>query len=274
MIDITEKELQILNTKDGISGLLQTDRIDIKKAIKHATYEKRLDKLQEELLKLQKWVTLKKQKAVIIFEGRDAAGKGGAIRRIVEHLNPREYRMVALPKPNEVENGQWYFQRYANHLPKKGEIVFFDRSWYNRAVVEPVNDFCSKEEYDNFMSHVNHFEKMVVDSDIYLIKMYFSISKKEQEKRFNEITNNPLKKWKFSDVDSKALDLWDQYTLYKEKMFEHTNEVAPWKIIKANRKMDARISALEYILQQIPYQVKDLDVIKHVNIDKQNVAVD
>lgn len=264
MVEITEKELQILNTKDGISGLLQTDLIDIKKAVKYAKYEKRLDKLQEELLKLQKWVTLKGKKAIIIFEGRDAAGKGGAIRRIVEHLNPREYRMVALPKPNEVENGQWYFQRYANHLPKKGEIVFFDRSWYNRAVVEPVNGFCTKEEYDIFMSHVNHFEKMMVDSGIYLIKMYFSISKKEQEKRFKEIINNPLKKWKFSDVDSKALELWDQYTLYKEKMFEHTNEVVPWKIITANRKMEARISALEYILQQIPYEVKDLDAIRHI----------
>jgi polyphosphate kinase 2 len=271
MLEITDKELNILNSKDGINGLLQTERIYVKKALKFAKYEKRLDKLQEELLKLQKWMTLKGQKAVIIFEGRDAAGKGGAIRRIVEHLNPREYRKVALPKPNEIENGQWYFQRYANQLPKKGEIVFFDRSWYNRAVVEPVNGFCTKEQYDIFMSHVNHFEKMVVDSNIYLIKMYFSISKNEQEKRFKEIINSPLKKWKYSDVDSKALELWNQYTIYKEKMFEHTNKIVPWKIIKANSKMDARISALEYILKQIPYEVKDLRAIKHININNQNL---
>jgi polyphosphate kinase 2 len=270
MIEVTEKELQILNTKDGISGLLQAEKIDVKKAIKFAKYEKRLDKLQEELLKLQKWVSLKGEKAVIIFEGRDAAGKGGAIRRIVEHLNPREFRVVALPKPNQIESGQWYFQRYVNQLPKKGEIVFFDRSWYNRAVVEPVNGFCTKEEYDIFMSQVNHFEQMMVDSGIFLLKMYFSISKKEQEKRFKEIINSPLKKWKYSEVDSRALELWDQYSHHKEKMFENTNVVVPWKIIKANRKMDARINALEYILQKIPYQVKDLEAIRHINIEKQN----
>lgn len=267
-MEISDKELEILNTKDGIKGLLQSPRINTKKAIKFAKYEKRLDKLQVELLKLQKWVTLKQKKVVIIFEGRDAAGKGGAIRRIVEHLNPREYRMVALPKPNETEKGQWYFQRYVNVLPKKGEIVFFDRSWYNRAIVEPVNSFCTDEEYERFMEQVNHFEKMMVDSGIHLLKMYFSISKKEQEKRFKEIINSPLKKWKFSAVDAKALDLWEDYTYYKEKMFEHTNAIVPWKTIKANRKMNARIGALEYILHEIPYQVKDLEAIKHVNVEK------
>ncbi len=269
MIQISDKELQILNTKDGIKGLLQSERMSVRKAIKVAKYEKRLDKLQVELLKLQKWVTLKQKKVVIIFEGRDAAGKGGAIRRIVEHLNPREYRMVALPKPNEIEVGQWYFQRYVNQLPKRGEIVFFDRSWYNRAVVEPVNGFCTEEEYERFMRQVNHFEQMMIDSGIYLLKLYFSISKKEQEKRFNEIIDSPLKKWKYSDVDSKALDLWDHYTYYKEQMFERTQEVVPWKVIKANRKMNARIQALEYILHEIPYQVKDLETIKHINIEKE-----
>jgi polyphosphate kinase 2 len=272
MKDISDKELLILNSKDGIKGLLLSERINIKKAIKYAKYEKRLDKLQEELLKLQKWVTLKEKKVVILFEGRDAAGKGGAIRRITEHLNPREYRAIALPKPDEIERGQWYFQRYVNHLPKKGEIVFFDRSWYNRAIVEPVNDFCTLEEYEIFMSQVNNFEKMMIESGIYLLKLYFSISKKEQEKRFKEIIHDPLKKWKYSDVDSKALSLWDQYTFYKEKMFEKTMEYTPWKIIKANRKIDARINALEYILKQIPYQVKDLEAIKHVNVSKQNIV--
>lgn len=271
MIEISDKEFNVLNSKVGIKSLLQSKRIYIRKALKSTKYEKRIQKLQEELLKLQKWMTLKEQKAVIIFEGRDAAGKGGAIRRIVEHLNPREYRMVALRKPNEIEEGQWYFQRYINHLPKKGEIVFFDRSWYNRAVVEPVNGFCTQEEYDIFMSQINHFEKMMIDSGIYVIKMYFSISKEEQEKRFKEIINSPLKKWKFSNVDAKALELWDEYTKYKEKMFEHTNNIVPWKIIKANRKMDARISSLEYILKQIPYQVKDLKALKHININNQDL---
>ena len=228
MLNISDKELSLLNTEDGIKGLLLSNRIYIKKAIRYAKYEKRLDKLQEELLKLQKWVSLTGEKVVIIFEGRDVAGKGGAIRRIVEHLNPREYRVIALPKPNEVEKGQWYFQRYINQLPKKGEIV----------------------------------------SGIHLLKMYFSISKKEQKKRFEEIKNSPLKKWKFSHVDSKAIALWDQYTFYKERMFEKTNtNDAPWKIIKANRKMNARIKALEYVLERIPYKIKDLEILKPINID-------
>ena len=161
MMEITNKESGILNSKDGLKGLLQTDRVYLKKALKFAKYEKRLDKLQEELLKLQQWMTLSGGKAVIIFEGRDAAGKGGAIRRIVEHLNPREYRMVALPKPNEIEKGQWYFQRYINHLPKKGEIVFFDRSWYNRAGVETVMGYCTNEEYEEFLRACPEFEKML-----------------------------------------------------------------------------------------------------------------
>lgn len=203
-----------------------------------------------------------KQRVIIIFEGRDAAGKGGAIRRITEHLNPREHRVVALPKPNEVEAGQWYFQRYINQLPKAGEIVFFDRSWYNRAVVEPVNGFCTKEEYKIFMSQVNEFEKMLVNSGTYILKLYFSISKQEQKKRFEDIIDNPLKKWKYSPVDAKALELWDDYTAYKEKMFEVSDtDFAPWKILDANRKSEARIKALEYILESIPYEPKNAKLL-------------
>jgi polyphosphate kinase 2 len=242
--------------------------LDSDKALKLLKYDARIAKLQEELIKMQNWVAENNKRVIVIFEGRDAAGKGGAIRRITENLNPRQHRVVALPKPDEVENGQWYFQRYINQLPKAGEIVFFDRSWYNRAVVEPVNDFCTEKEYKIFMRQVNEFEKMVISSGTYLLKLYFSISKDEQEKRFAEIIESPLKKWKFSNVDENALELWDSYTLYKEKMFSKTNtKYAPWKILNANRKSKARIDSLEYILDHIPYQVKDPEVLKHEEIE-------
>lgn len=269
-MEFTNKEIKYINCKDGLLHLLkQEGNLDYQKSIRFVKYENRLNKLQEELIKLQSWVVVNNKKIVILFEGRDAAGKGGAIRRIVEHLNPREHRVVALPKPNEIEAGQWYFQRYINQLPKTGEIVFFDRSWYNRAVVEPVNNFCSEEEYTIFMNQVNDFEKMIIESGIQLIKLYFSISKEEQEFRFSEIIGSPLKKWKYSTVDQKALDLWDEYTNYKEKMFEKTStNIAPWKIIKANRKTKARIEALEYILQEIPYTVKNDNVIVHLEVEE------
>lgn len=267
-MDITQEQFNILNSKEGIYSLLQNENLDTEKALRFVKYEKRLAKLQEEMIKLLNWVVENNQKVVVIFEGRDAAGKGGAIRRITENLNPRQHRVVALPKPDEVESTQWYFQRYVNQLPKAGEIVFFDRSWYNRAIVEPVNGFCTQEQYELFMQQVNEFEKMLIGSGVFLLKLYFSISKEEQEKRFIDIVESPLKKWKYSPVDQKALDLWDTYTFYKEKMFERTNtEVAPWKVIKANRKSKARIESLEYILETIPYQVKDSDILKHEEID-------
>ncbi|MDY3319229.1 polyphosphate kinase 2 [Riemerella anatipestifer] len=267
-MELTDTQYKKLDTKKGLYALLQSDTLNPDKALRTIKYEKRLAKLQEELIKMQNWVVENKQKVIIIFEGRDAAGKGGAIRRITEHLNPREHRVVALPKPNEVEQGQWYFQRYISQLPKAGEIVFFDRSWYNRAVVEPVNDFCTKEEYDIFMSQVNEFEKMLVNSGIYLLKLYFSISKEEQAKRFADIIENPLKKWKYSPVDAKALDLWEVYTEYKEKMFEVSDtEIAPWKVLKANKKSKARVEALEYILDKIPYESKNLEIITHEELE-------
>jgi polyphosphate kinase 2 len=200
---------------------------------------------------------------IVIFEGRDAAGKGGAIRRLTENLPPREVRVVALPKPNEVEQGQWYFQRYINLFPCEGEIVFFDRSWYNRAIVEPVNGFCTHQQYLNFMDMVNDVERMMLLSGIHIVKLYFSISKKEQERRFKEIMSSPIKKWKFSEVDKKALGLWDEYTKYKELMFKNTQEHVTWKVLKANRKTSARIRALEYILNKIPYETKDKENIRH-----------
>jgi len=268
---LSEKEQHLINTKKGLIALLGQTSLSAKKAIRTLKYEKRLAKLQEELLVLQQWVVKNNKKVVIIFEGRDAAGKGGAIRRITENLPPREVRVVALPKPDEIEQGQWYFQRYINLFPREGEIVFFDRSWYNRAVVEPVNNFCTKKQYINFMDSVNDVERMMLLSDIHLVKLYFSISKTEQARRFKEITSSPIKKWKFSDVDRKALALWEDYTKYKELMFKNTQEYVPWKIIKANRKTSARIKALEYILKKIPYSVKDLESIKpqaiYKNID-------
>lgn len=263
---MTEKNLNILNSKKGIEALLRQHRLDIKKAIQNVKYEKRLEKLQEEMLILQQWVALNNKKVIILFEGRDAAGKGGAIRRVIQHLPPRAIRVVALPKPNETEIGQWYFQRYINRFPNNGEIVFFDRSWYNRAVVEPVNGFCTKKEYDIFMGQVNEFEKMLQDSGIYLLKLYFSITKKEQERRFKDIISSSHKKWKYSDVDRKALSLWDEYTTFKEAMFTNTQENVKWKIIKANRKTNARIRAIEYILRKIPYETKDVETIRHKTI--------
>lgn len=261
--NISEKDIQLLNSKKGLESLLLLNQWSLDKGLKNIKYEKRLEKLQVEMLILQQWVANNNKKVVILFEGRDAAGKGGAIRRIKQHLPPRAIKVVALPKPNETEIGQWYFQRYINRLPNSGEIVFFDRSWYNRAVVEPVNGFCTRKQYDVFMSQVNQFEHMIQESGIYLLKLYFSITKNEQQRRFKDIVESPIKKWKYSEVDRKALSLWDEYTKYKELMFEKTQVSAPWKIIKANRKTNARINALEYILKSIPYEIKDIETIKH-----------
>ncbi len=254
-VTLSKEEIAILNSKIGLKHLFADKKLNYDKAIQLATYELRLRKLQTELIKLQNWVIENRKKIVVLFEGRDAAGKGGAIRRIAAHINPRHYRTVALPKPTVEEEGQWYFQRYVNKLPKPGEIVFFDRSWYNRAVVEPVNGFCTPEEYKIFMGQVNSFEKMVIESNTYLIKFYFSITKEEQARRFKDIKSSPLKKWKMSPIDEKAQELWEEYTKYKEKMFEKTNtSTCPWIIIDANKKTIARIEATEYILQRIPYR--------------------
>ena len=252
---LTEEEIQLLNSKIGLHALLKNKKTNLKRVLEEVQYTAELKKQQEELIKLQNWVIKNDKKVVILFEGRDAAGKGGAIRRITEYINPRHFRIVALNIPTDDERKQWFFQRYINHLPKPGEIVFFDRSWYNRAVVEPVNGFCTKREYQVFMSQVNDFEKMLILSDTYVIKLYFSISKKEQEKRFKEIKENPLKRWKITPVDEKAQALWDDYTRYKEKMFEETDtDMAPWLIIDANKKSNARLKAISYILDIVPYE--------------------
>lgn len=260
MANLSDKSLKRLNSKKGIKYFLLEEGMTPLKAVRIMNYESKLKKLQVELRKLQEWVEKSNEKVVIIFEGRDAAGKGGAIRRITQHLNPREFKVVALPKPTEEEQGEWYFQRYINNLPRKGKIVFFDRSYYNRAVVEPVNGFCTQEEYQIFMNQVNDFERMILESGIKLVKIYMSISKKEQAKRFVDIKNDPLKQWKMTKLDEKAQDLWDQYTEYKRAMFSKTNtEISPWKVIRANRKTEARVNVINHILKSIPYD-KDLEI--------------
>ncbi|MEQ6122918.1 polyphosphate kinase 2 [Pseudotenacibaculum sp. MALMAid0570] len=258
--ELTPLELKKLNSNKALIALLSRKQLNVERALRYIDYERKLKKLQTEVIKLQTWAIENNERIVIIFEGRDAAGKGGAIRRITERINPRHIRIVALPKPSEDEQTQWYFQRYIQQLPKAGEIVFFNRSWYNRAVVEPVNGFCTQEEYEIFMTQVNDFERMILDSGIHLVKIYMSISKKEQAKRFDEIKNDPLKQWKMSPVDEKAQELWDEYTKYKDSMFEKTNtENSPWKVIKANRKTEARVNAINHILKRIPYN-KDIEI--------------
>lgn len=254
-IKLSNNDIRLLNSKVGLHTLLKNKKYDLSRALEETKQILNLKKQQEELIKLQNWVIKENKKVVILFEGRDAAGKGGAIRRITEYINPRHFKIVALNIPTKDEREQWFFQRYINQLPKPGEIVFFDRSWYNRAVVEPVNNFCTQEEYEIFMSQVNHFEKMLIQSDTYLIKLYFSISKVEQAKRFKEIKNSPLKRWKMTPVDEKAQALWEDYTQYKKKMFQLSNtKLAPWTIIDANKKSIARLKSIEHILKSIPYK--------------------
>jgi len=256
----TDADVAKLNTKKGLRVLLSEQPYNPAKAIRYLDYEKKLKKLQVDLVRLQSWVINNNERVIIIFEGRDAAGKGGAIRRITERINPRHIRIVALPQPSEEEKTQWYFQRYISQFPKAGEIVFFDRSWYNRAVVEPVNGFCTQEEYTIFMNQVNDFERMITESGIRLVKIYMSISKSEQAERFNDIKNDPLKHWKMTPVDEKAQELWDEYTNYKNLMFENTkNGDIPFQVIRANRKTSARINVIQHILKSIPYD-KTLEV--------------
>ena len=230
--------------------------------MRRKAYEKQKYRLQVELLKLQAWVKETGQRVVIVFEGRDAAGKGGTIKRFMEHLNPRGARVVALEKPTEIERGQWYFQRYIEHLPTRGEIVLFDRSWYNRAGVEHVMGFCTPEEYAEFMRQAPEFESQLVHSGIHLVKFWFSVSRAEQQRRFAEREHHPLKQWKLSPIDLASLDKWDDYTAAKESMFMHTDtEQAPWIVIKSDCKKRARLNAMRYVLHRLPYTGKDVERI-------------
>jgi polyphosphate kinase 2 len=255
---LTDEDLRRINTRKGLIQLLENKAVDIEDVRKTLLYEQELRQLQVELVRLQRWVQSKGERIAILVEGRDAAGKGGTIRRFTEHLNPRAMRVVALPKPSDEERGQWYFQRYIRQLPNKGEIVFFDRSWYNRAVVEPVMGFCSKKEHQRFLQQVPEFEHMLYEDGVTIIKFWFSISKEEQAKRFEARRQNPLKQWKLSPVDDKAQELWDSYTRYKEEMFSKTHTTfSPWIIVKANDKQAARLESLRHVLNLLSYDGKD-----------------
>lgn len=244
---------------EELAGDWRTGAYPYKNLMSRKRYETQKYQLQVELLKLQNWAKETGQRIVILFEGRDAAGKGGAIKRFMEHLNPRGARLVALEKPTDTERGQWYFQRYVQHLPTSGEIVMFDRSWYNRAGVERVMGFCSEVEYQEFIRQAPLFERQLVSSGVHLIKFWFSVSSKEQRRRFKERELHPLKQWKLSPIDLASLDKWNDYTKAKEAMFFETDTAdAPWTVIKSDCKKRARLNAMRYVLHKLPYANKDL----------------
>jgi len=254
---ISPKKLSESTAGKNLDKKPNKDRVAV--YIKKTTieYELELKKLQIELLKLQNHVKDKQLRIAMLFEGRDAAGKGGTIKRIIEHMNPRGARVVALEKPSDRETTQWYFQRYSQHLPAEGEIVFFDRSWYNRAMVEPVMGFCTDEQNKRFLKYAPLFERMLVKEGIKLFKFYFSVSKGMQKKRFDSRKDDPLKQYKLSPVDAQAQDLWRQYTIRKFQMLTETNRtIAPWTIIRSDHKKSARIACIRYILQNLNYKGK------------------
>lgn len=248
------------HSPEAIRHAFETGEFPYKTRLGTKLYEQQMAELQVELLKLQNWVKETGERIVVLFEGRDAAGKGGTIKRFMEHLNPRGARIVALEKPNERERTQWYFQRYIENLPAGGEIVFFDRSWYNRAGVERVMGFCSNDEYNEFMRQVPEFERNLVRSGIHLIKFWFSVSRDEQRRRFRERESHPLKQWKLSPIDLASLDKWDDYTKAKEAMFFYTDTAdSPWTVVKSDCKKRARLNALRYVLHKLPYSNKEID---------------
>lgn len=253
-------ELEKIKTSEELLAHLEANKNEnplFQKIYNDYHYEKELRKLQGELVNLQKWVIENNKKVAIIFEGRDASGKGGTVRRFAEHLNPRAMRVVALNKPTEIERHQWYFNRYIKELPDAGEIVFFDRSWYNRAVVEPVMGFCTQDDYDRFMVQVPEFEHMLYESGTTIIKFWFSVSKEDQSKRFSSRLSSELKKWKFSPVDEKGQELWDKFTYYKDQMFTRThNSFSPWIIVKSDNKKLARLESIKYVLSLFDYDEK------------------
>lgn len=247
---------------DKIRQAFETGEYPYEKKMGKKEYEAEKAKLQAELLKVQKWVHDTGQKFVLLFEGRDAAGKGGTIKRFMEHLNPREARVVALNKPTDTERGQWFYQRYIANLPTSGEMVFYDRSWYNRAGVERVMGFCSPTEYLEFMRQTPDMERMMVRSGVRLYKYWFSVTQEEQKRRFDGRKDDPLKRWKLSPVDLASLSKWDEYTEAKEAMFFYTDTAdAPWTIIKSNDKKRARINTMKHFLSTIDYPDKDYDIV-------------
>ncbi len=249
--------------KEEVEQSLNTEGEElVRTKLPRKEYESRKAELQVELVKTQSWVVENGLKVVLIFEGRDAAGKGGTIKRYMEHLNPRSARVVALPKPGERERGQWFFQRYIEQLPTSGEMVLFDRSWYNRAGVEKVMGFCSRLEYLEFMRQTPALERMLVDSGIMLFKYWFSVSQDEQHRRFMARANSPLKKWKLSPIDKESLNLWDAYTEAKETMFFYTDtRDAPWTVVRSDNKRLARLNCMRHFLSNINYPDKNPDIM-------------
>lgn len=255
---LTNDDLSVISSKQELLDIIKQKDLNIKGVLHKIGYYQELLKLQTELVKFQQWVHKNNKRVCIIFEGRDAAGKGGSIRRFTEHLNPRSMRVMALGIPTELEKGQWYFRRYIKHFPNPGEIVFCDRSWYNRAVVEPVMGFCTENQYEKFMAQVPEFEHMLYEDGIIIIKFWLSISKDEQLKRFKSRLMNPLKRWKFSSVDQKGQEFWDKYTLYKDQMFTRTHtSYSPWIIVKTNDKRRAKLESMRYVLSLFDYDGKN-----------------
>lgn len=236
------------------------------KRMRRKVYEDKVEQQQIELLKLQRWVKATGQRVLVIFEGRDAAGKGGTIKRFIEHLNPRGARVVALPKPNETERTQWYYQRYIAHLPSAGEIAFFDRSWYNRAGVEPVMGFCTPEQHAQFLRDTPEFERLLVNDGIYLFKLWFAVSRAEQAIRFESRRSDVFKQWKLSPVDEAAVSKWDEYTIARDHMFFHTHTSdAPWTVVRSDDKRRARLGAIGHVLTTLNYDEKDTKQIGEVD---------
>ncbi len=254
---LNNTNLPSIKSRSDLEQVFSEKGGSLDKAFKNYNYATQLNELQVQMVKLQHWVKENNKRVAVIFEGRDAAGKGGAIKRFSEHLNPRTMRVVALSRPTDLEMGQWYFRRYIGVLPNMGEIVFFDRSWYNRAVVEPVMGFCNEEQYQQFMRQVSEFEHMLFEDGVHLIKFWFSIDKDEQAKRFSKRRANPLKRWKLSPVDEKGQLLWEKYTYYKEQMFARTHtSFSPWTIIKTNDKRVARLESIRHLLSNFEYEGK------------------
>ena len=258
-VKVTAAELEGIDSKAGLLELLAAKEIDVGKAIGELHYEQELERLQIELVQLHKSIQREGRRVAIVFEGRDAAGKSSTIRRFTQHLNPRTARVTALPKPTDVERGQWFFQRYVEQLPDPGEIVFFDRSWYNRAVVEPVMGFCTEDQYEIFMQQVPEFEHMLYEDGMELFKIWFAISPQTQAERFAARRTNPLKQWKLSPLDGEAQNLWDRYTHYIDEMFRRTHkDYSPWLIVNADRQKTARLETIRHVLHVTNYEDKNV----------------
>ena len=250
-------DIAAIETREQLLAFLIEKEVDLQKVEERLTYKAELEKLQIELLKLQNWILKNKKRVVVIFEGRDAAGKGGAIRRFRRYLNPRSARGVALGKPSDIEKGQWYFRRHLKEMPNPGEIVLFDRSWYNRAVVEPVMGFCTQEEYERFIRQVPEYEHMLYEDGVKIIKLWFAVSKEEQKKRIKDRETDPLKQWKMRKKKKKARELWDEYTHYiREMLFKTHTDFSPWIIVKTDNKMEARLECIRYVLSLFDYDGK------------------